>query len=192
MQTPQPFPVQIMKFTLTFSGELPPSGNKPKPEAVWKIREQIHPQIDELLRTHPALRNGFADNYITTIDVQGAKYRPLLHRKQDVICGVSITFLSKEDPGQLVRQDGDIDNRIKTLFDGLRMPNKGDTIPTGKPAFNPMCCLMEDDSMITGLSVKTDRLLSASNSPATWVHLLIEVHTSVSVVTMQNATFLGD
>ena len=185
-------PVQVMKFTLTFFGELPPSGNKPKPAAVWAIREQFHPQIEELFATHPALRNGFASRFLPPIAVQGGSYRPLLRKAHDVICSVDITFLRKEDPGQLVKQDGDIDNRIKTLFDGLRMPNKGDAIPAGKPVFSPMCALLEDDSLITGLSVKTDRLLGVPSGPPTWVYLLVEVRTSVSVVTMQNATFLGD
>ena len=43
----------IMKFTLTFEGDLPASGNKPKPDAVWRIRKAIHPQLCELFATHP-------------------------------------------------------------------------------------------------------------------------------------------
>jgi hypothetical protein len=37
-----------MKFTLAYDGELPASGNSPKPEAKWNIRNQIHPQLTEL------------------------------------------------------------------------------------------------------------------------------------------------
>jgi hypothetical protein len=48
-------PFALMKFTLTYSGSLLASGNKPKPAEVWAIRNAIHPQLAELWQTHPVL-----------------------------------------------------------------------------------------------------------------------------------------
>jgi hypothetical protein len=45
-----------MRFTLTYDGPLPSSGNKPKKEAKWEIRKKIHPQLKDLWINHPALR----------------------------------------------------------------------------------------------------------------------------------------
>lgn len=48
-------PFTIMKFKLTFEGELPSSGNSPKPADVWRIRNELHPQLADLWNTHPTL-----------------------------------------------------------------------------------------------------------------------------------------
>ena len=50
-------PIPIMKFTLTYDGELRASGNKPKPEDKWAIRRQIAPQLAELWQVSPVLKN---------------------------------------------------------------------------------------------------------------------------------------
>jgi hypothetical protein len=61
----------------------------------------------------------------------------------------------------LVRNGGDIDNRVKVLFDGLRMPKSAAEIGgfAPEPDEDPFFCLLEDDSLITEVSVTTDRLL---------------------------------
>jgi hypothetical protein len=46
----------FMKFTLTYDGPLPSSGNKPKNEDKWRIRKELHPQLTDLWDNHPALR----------------------------------------------------------------------------------------------------------------------------------------
>ena len=79
------------------------------------------------------------------------------------VCSLDILFLRHEAPGHLVKSNGgDIDGRIVTLFDGLRMVDKADEL--GKfqapgPDENPFYCLLQDDKSITDLHVTTDRLL---------------------------------
>jgi len=56
---------------------------------------------------------------------------------------------------------GDIDGRVKTLLDGLRMPQQPIEIPKGeRPSADedPFYVLLEDDSLIYELNVQTDRL----------------------------------
>jgi hypothetical protein len=64
-------------------------------------------------------------------------------------------------PGGIIRHGGDIDNRIKVLFDSLRIPRNSSELPSGPPAQDedPFFCLMEDDKYVTELNVATDRLL---------------------------------
>ncbi len=40
----------------------------------------------------------------------------------NLVCDLDILFLRRENPGHLVSGGGDIDNRIKVLFDALRVP----------------------------------------------------------------------
>jgi hypothetical protein len=45
-----------VKFNLTYEGSLPSSGNKPKNEDKWRIRQELHPQLTDLWEGHPALQ----------------------------------------------------------------------------------------------------------------------------------------
>jgi hypothetical protein len=76
-------------------------------------------------------------------------------------CGIDILFLRPEAPGNVVTKS-DIDNRLKTLFDAMRMPEGkaelgGYDVPA--PEETPFYCLLEDDALITKVSVETDFLL---------------------------------
>ena len=76
---------------------------------------------------------------------------------------MEILMLKPEPPGKIVNQSGDIDNQLKTLLDALRMPSSTSELPRGespKQGENPFFCLLEDDRLITKLSVTTDQLLT--------------------------------
>jgi hypothetical protein len=90
------------------------------------------------------------------------QFVPLVTRDLNVsFCGLEILFLRPDSPGAILKS-GDIDNRLKTLFDALRMPSGKDELggynfpdDTEKPFY----CLLEDDCLITKVSVETDMLL---------------------------------
>jgi hypothetical protein len=54
-----PYGLPLMKFTLTFDGELPPTANSGsrKSEKKWAIRRHFAPQFEELWRVIPALQH---------------------------------------------------------------------------------------------------------------------------------------
>jgi hypothetical protein len=79
-----------------------------------------------------------------------------------LVCSLDILFLRPEKPGSILGSAGDIDNRIKTLIDALRIPADGSEMKRHEgddPDPNPMYCLLQDDALITTLKVETDRLL---------------------------------
>lgn len=91
----------------------------------------------------------------------GGRFVPLVSKAGGFTCSLDILFLRRDNPGGLISSGGDIDNRIKVLLDGLKMPSvMGDlgglSLDTDE---NPFFCLLEDDSLITSVSVTTDRLL---------------------------------
>lgn len=51
-----PLELSVMKFVLTYEGDLRASGNRPKPQSVWDIRSAVHPQLEDLFATHPTFR----------------------------------------------------------------------------------------------------------------------------------------
>ena len=88
---------------------------------------------------------------------------------------------------ELIRHGGDIDNRVKTLFDALRMPSL-DELPkrdVPKRGEEPFYVLLEDDALVTGFSVITDRLLIPTASEGQ-VELIIHVKVSTTRSSMDN------
>jgi hypothetical protein len=71
-------------------------------------------------------------------------------------------LLAANLPGDIIRQGGDIDNRLKTLFDALSMPASAQQMPVDPDveADKRVFCLLEDDKLVTAVRVSNDRLLS--------------------------------
>jgi hypothetical protein len=217
-----------MKFTLTFDGELPSTGNSSKKKQVkWELRKQFHPQLAELVRTHPVLKEAFNNgvwipkgemefhvsgthhsfkspapgsgwqhevdgwNLCDQREVGGKTFWPVVRESLALTCNLDILFLRKEEPGSLVLQGGDLDNRIKTLFDALRLPSQ-DEIVDDSSMEGPTLCLLESDTLVTGLKLRSDRLLNKPNSSVHEVQLVIEVDIRVSQTGLYNLAFLGD
>jgi hypothetical protein len=92
-----------------------------------------------------------------SINKHGAWFRPLVRESFALHCGLKVLFLRREPPGR-VYQGGDLDGRMKTLLDALAMPQHAEQVlekTTTRCA--PLHCLVEDDSMISGLDVESER-----------------------------------
>lgn len=212
-------PVDFMKFRLTYDGHLPTSGGNVggRIKDKWAIRKQIAPQLAELWEKHPALQEltfllsgevGYGGTVETvavdispspkpgsrqaqSILVGGKPFIPLVRKSLDLACELNILFLRKEEPGSLILQGGDLDNRIKTLFDALKVPNEAD-LKVEQPDTEPFYCLLEEDALITSFGVETDRLLAKPDTPVNQVYLVIEVNVRVMRLTVKNVGFLGN
>jgi len=98
----------------------------------------------------------------------GYNFVPIVLRELLVYCSLDILFLRPDPPGELLLS-GDIDNRIKTLIDALRMPESsqelgGYTAPEADE--KPFFVLLEDDRLVTRLAVETDMLLQPTGPRA--------------------------
>jgi hypothetical protein len=187
-----------MKYTLTYDGELRSSGNSPKPEDKWHIRRAMHPQLAELWQTHAVLSpllsrgimipshgsywrieqhhslpepppppnpGGNLINLIAPISVGGSNFVPLVRESLALVCSLDILFLSTKDE---MRHAGN------------------DPIP------DPCFCLLENDSLISDIGVRTSRLLTKPNSGMLEVRLVIDVSVKAVHVRGYNLTLLGD
>jgi hypothetical protein len=109
-----------------------------------EIRRRLHLQIKELWQRHPEL----------------------LNRREALgclACALDILFLRRDVPGRVIGSGGDIDNRLKVLFDALRIPMDCTKIPPSwipDDEEDPLHCLLDDDKLITTLNVTTDQLLT--------------------------------
>jgi hypothetical protein len=172
--------VLTMRFALSYEGPLPSSGNDdakwPRPaklQAVWAVRDYIKPQLDLRFKTHSALQGRSAESrvlrhaLIPPVVVDGHQFFPLAKSSFKVKCGLEITMLVNHDVASVLTQAGDLDNRLKTLFDGLRCPIGQQEMRGFKDAGredDDYMCLLEDDALITSLKIETLRNLLAPSA----------------------------
>ena len=220
-------PLELMKFTLTFDGDLPSSGNKSKPEAASRIRNAFHHQLAELWESHVILRQlartartSYQGEFRVSADYSPASlsdfrgsipdlmdgqtdlcgridiakigsFIPLVRQSLYLACSVDVLFLRHEDPLNLMKQGGDLDGRIKTLFDGMTMPVAGSGYKGEKPTADPLYVVLEDDAFISDISIRTGRLLGKSANEKHAVKLTVDVTVKVLRVFEQNLCLVG-
>ena len=162
-----------MELRLLYQGILQANGSVADKFA---IRRQLHPQLRRLWREHPLLREGceriglphdsdeakafeFGINSLVG-KVNEFRFLPLSRKEFFLRCSLDVLFLRREKPGRVFMR-GDIDNRLKTLFDALRMPSPIQECGQESPGEDedPFYVLLEDDETIAHVSVTTDRLL---------------------------------
>lgn len=155
-----------MRFRLTYRGQLRPRKSV-KLVDIHEIRSNLHPQVKQLWNIDPLsqFNEGFHRlRTETTLDRAGMKFRPIICRRLALIAHIDVLFLRPQPPGAIIGKGGDIDNRLKTLFDALRVPSASE-VEKGKLQIPPgeaeMHCLLEDDSLLTKVAFESDRLLGA-------------------------------
>jgi hypothetical protein len=97
----------------------------------------------------------------------------------EMACSLDILILRRDEPHRVMSGAGDLDNRVKTLIDGLKMPSQRSEMGAAVPSDDedPFFCLLEDDKLIYDFRVQSDRLLvpAEPNEPERDVFALIEV-----------------
>lgn len=123
-----------------------------------------------------SLRDYLAEKYT----INNFRFVPLVREQLSLVTSLHVLFLRPGRPGAVINS-GDLDGRIKTLFDALQVPKVGQLKADQKPGDGetPFYCLVEDDQYITGLAVETDMLLEPTGKseghPENDVRLVITV-----------------
>ena len=173
-----------MEFTLFYTGNLPisKSGRAIKKQ---ELRRCFHSQL-KLLWNQPPLINSqhflnSAGNISLVYDFAGFQFVPLVSQRIFTVAELDITLLRPGPPGAIIKS-GDVDNRLKTIIDSLKMPQQINELPqddSPKDGETPFFCLLEDDNLITRVSVNTAQLLKDSLFSSEVV-LLINVLTKIT------------
>lgn len=182
-----------------------------------EIRRHFHHQIKKLWNTHPTLlkneENFSQENSLSSIfptmifggigkqhtirnlankfEFSNYKFVPLITKELCVLCEIDIILLRPGDAGNLYSA-GDIDNRLKTLLDSLAMPQHLNQLGDNEyPAEDerPFFCLLEDDSLISKVSVEADALLEPTEGGRNDARAIINIHTKPTIITANNVGF---
>jgi hypothetical protein len=199
-----------MEFRLIYRGPLPCETSRRSGEhrikmleAKQKIRAFLHPQIKEYWHSHPSMKipgspftaqyteKGLSfwdfyanQNKVTSSSDHIHRFVPLITEGSYHGCAVNVLFLRRDTPNGALMHQGDLDNRIKVLFDALRMPKESQEIEDlpQSPDCNPCFCLMKDDKYIDHVSVTTDRILTPMETGEAIDDVLIVIHVIARVV----------
>jgi hypothetical protein len=106
----------------------------------------------------------------------GFNFVPLVTDPQEAQCHLAVRLHRPVRPGSILFSGGDLDNRLKVLFDALRIPREIQEV-AGRPQQDgeAFFCLLADDRLITHLSVESFRLLDSKDSDENYVETDIDV-----------------
>ena len=175
-----------MKFKLLYVGDILTNPKK-RAQHITDIRMQFHPQLKKLVNFNPW------DN-LTKYMVPEPTKSPIITPNLKMIAELEILLMHPEIVGM---PHSDIDNRVKTILDGLRCPQNEHEIGQNTPRdIGPIYTLLDDDHLVTKLTVNTSHLLAedfikhchvgSSDS----VVMLIDVIVRVTEGTLENLPFM--
>jgi len=172
---------ECVEFRLLYSGNQLVSNGDPSQKQV--IRRAFHPQLKQLWKSNsqlsklarlrglyggidPVSQTSTEDAHAAFFSRMGGLYErggfhfvPLVEQSLCLRVSLDILFL-RRDQHPLIKAGGDIDNRLKTLFDAFRVPDT--TAGLGgipQEGEDPFFVLLQDDCLISEVRVSTDNLL---------------------------------
>jgi len=199
-----------MKLTLRFRGDLPSNGG---PEEKHAIRLQLHSQLEAFWQKDsrledisknlkglqvPTLKSSRfevtrpikgAQNFFWRHPLCGHNFVPLVTGVRESHCHLSLRFYRRTEDEGILFDGGDIDNRLKTFFDALQVPQSSEQIPPSSR--NPkgdsnewptIFCLVDNDRSITKLAIESFILLTAIPSDCKRPENYAEIDIDVEIV----------
>ena len=170
-----------MQFTLTYQGQLKANGDKQHKHA---IRTSVHQQLSVLWQQHPLvsyrdkINNDKPASERILRNIGEFAFAPLILQNKATV-ELRLTLLRAERDGAIFTTGGDIDNRLKTLFDALRMPRTLQELPNDwspKDHEQPFFCLTEDDSLITRVNIAMHQWLAPTDPSHVSCMLHVNTH----------------
>jgi hypothetical protein len=185
-----------MEFCLFYEGKL-----KSRDGALGKhaIRSAFDRQIRSICHSE-TFRQSFVPDWegkrksaelAMYVERRGKRFWFLIAEHLAATVDLSLTVLVPHEVARVVNNGGDIDNRIKTLFDALRVPAADSEIPSTDPfdySTGGMYCLLQDDKLINRISVRSyqDHGIEEQDH----VRCLIEVETKITRALWGNLNFV--
>lgn len=149
-----------MEYLIIYHGNLPSNGSK---DDKGKIREILNDQIKKIWDTDQyknlmksrQSNKKVKDMYVSVADIN---YLPMISSKIKLYCHIKIEYFSNRSPSEIFT-DGDLDNKLKTLFDGLRaITSKQEK--TYEKENQLYYTVLEDDNLVKGLTIETHQIFS--------------------------------
>lgn len=172
-----------MQFRLVYEGVL--LGQNSSAAHKWDIRRAFHPQLATLWNQEPlsfiketALGEPTDSAKLSNLRKRGkVTLAPLVTFDLRLFVEVSVLLLRPRIPGCKPTDRSDTDNQLKTLIDALRVPSGAQRIESEIAATlpSPFYCLLEDDSLVTKVSLEAEQWLAPRESNQSLAIITIDI-----------------
>lgn len=150
-----------MEFYLSLSCHISTTGHRAQK---FILRRLFHEQFKHLREFHKEHNLGSAHTFDRSNikEVGPFSFLPLITCGCGKIVELDIILLSHYEPQNYVGyQTGDVDNKLKSIMDGLRMAQnkneiRSEQVHEGEETFYT---LLEDDALVSRVNIRHDRLL---------------------------------
>lgn len=198
------------------------TGSRDRPdrraEEKHSIRRQLHRQLRDLWQSRTYLQRDLAQwlsiprmdrlrwqqerqdrheaNLVCGFQMGAFMFVPLVTKYHFLLCDLDILFLRAEPAGTLFTSKGagDLDNRLKVLFDALRRPERPVELPPAaapSDTEDPFFCLLEDDRLVTSVRLESEQLFDTAAVAQNHVKLIIRVTLKTEHLSLTNLRILG-
>ena len=188
-----------MEFTLHYRGPLYAASTRNKrKDHKHCLRRHFHKQLKELWKL-PQLAERQDALLVPEPDVVKRRtllrrvgqyhFAPLVGSYFHLVASLELIMLRPEPEGRIFLRSGDIDNRLKTLLDALKVPNEAAALPNNaSPSSDetPFFCMLEDDSYITNVDIQTAHWLEPEVQDSDEVVFLLRIRTKPTRVDWGN------
>jgi hypothetical protein len=199
-----------MNVTLTYRGALVGSDDRrTRVAAKHSLRLVFHEQLEDLWQTdgrfsaidastlqEPTLTEGPKGHPVLDVSrpintqagwfyrykVRDRFFIPLINEPRQAQCHLAIQLHSRMKGGGGIFAGGDLDNRMKTLFDSLRMPHNENELPDPLGGPEHIYCLLDDDQRITKVSVESIPLWGPKRSDEDDNYVELECNVTVQAI----------
>lgn len=205
-----------MKFTLIYQAPIPPANKATQVEEKHRLREMTNRQLRNLSQLAPLKYYQFLEepsrpgivrpfthepdplvddpNTVPEVVTNVGRFRfaALICQSMGLCAELDIVFYVFGKSSGSLRRDGDLDNRAKTLLDGLSIPKKNQ-IKGWEPKHgseDPLFVLLQDDSLVTKLSVSQEPWLEAPQNKDD-VLAVVSVTVRAHIGTIYNLGLIG-
>jgi len=157
-----------MALRLRYKGTLPPCGNHDsRKEDKHRIRLYFHDQLKRYM-DDPSLQAFLLSTSGERKRIGNWQFQPIICTRPPFHCELEIRISTPRLDVSLVENQGDLDSRLKTLFDALRAPRMVQEIPPDREPASPddlYYVLLENDSLVTDLIIRTELDFSRTIEP---------------------------
>lgn len=204
-----------MKFKLTYRGSLRATQARHPtacgPNKHWHLkhvmRESFHTQIKRIWETRQFLlinqsmetpKPYHIDTLAKRLRIPPWRFVPLVTEELSLKTKIEITILRVDHPHLNLWSEraGDVDNRVKTIIDALRVPgaNDGYADMHPGPGQDPFFVLVESDELFDVVHAETDHLLVVPpGEDASYAEIVVAVTVRpMTDQTFQNIGFAAD
>jgi len=173
-----------MEIILTYKGHIPAKTSNKK--AIWNMRKSFHNQLIKIWdkqpfqilsewyksEQHASSFENFHEKFIKKHD--GVTFIPIYGRTIGIGVSLDITLLTGMEEKNKVLKAGDLDNRIKRIIDGLRVPIQKGELCNDLANNSEWHCLLEDDDAVISLNAQMGTYLGSDDSKESFAFIRVK------------------